>query len=334
MFKALVVTKTDETPFAAMVQEVDHDFLSAEGDVLVKIAYSTVNYKDGLVLTGKGGLVRDYPRIPGIDFSGVVEASDDPRYQPGDKVVLTGWRVGEAWHGGYAEYARVKADWLVPLPEGISLQQAMSVGTAGLTAAFAIMALENQGLSKTDGPVLVTGVSGGVGSVAAVLLARSGYEVAGVSGRKDSLSDYLTSLGVKEIIDRAELAEAIQRPMESARWAGCVDSVGGEMLARVLGQLRYGASVAAIGNAGGVNVPANIIPFLLRGINLLGIDSVMRPYEQRIAAWQRIANDMPHELLADMTSIIGLDALPEAGKQILKGQVKGRLVVEISAQGD
>ena len=333
MFKALVVTKSDEAPFAASIQQVDHDFLSADGDVLVKIAYSTVNYKDGLVLNGKGGLVRDYPRIPGIDFSGVVEQSDDARYKVGDQVVLTGWRVGEAWHGGYAEYARVKADWLVPLPEGLSLQQAMSVGTAGLTAAFAILALEKQGMTTADGPVLVTGASGGVGSVAAVLLARSGYEVAAVTGRKDSLSSYLSGLGVSEIIDRAEIAEAIARPMESARWAGCIDSVGGEMLARVLGQLRYGASAAAIGNAGGINVPANIIPFLLRGVNLLGIDSVMRPYEERVTAWQRIAKDMPHDLLADMTSVIGLDDLPEAGAQILKGQVKGRLVVEIGGEG-
>ena len=330
MFKALIVSKSDDAPFEAGVREIDHDFLSSDGEVLVKIAYSTVNYKDGLVLAGKGALVRDYPRIPGIDFSGIVEESSDPRYQPGDSVVLTGWRVGEAWHGGYAQYARVKADWLVPLPEGLSLQEAMAVGTAGLTAVFAIEALEAHGLTKEDGPVLVTGASGGVGSVAAKMLAQSGYEVAAVTGRKEALADYLTGLGVSEIIARADVAEAIARPMESARWAGIIDSVGGEMLARLLGQLKYGASAAAIGNAGGVAVPANIIPFLLRGVNLLGIDSVMRPYEARIAAWARIAKDMPRETLAEMSEMIYLSDLPEASSRILSGQVKGRLIVDVA----
>lgn len=330
MFKALVVSKSDEQPFKAEVTELDQSFLSPEGEVLVKVAYSTVNYKDGLVLNGKGGLVRDYPRIPGIDFSGVVEHSSDERYKPGDEVILTGWRVGEAWHGGYAQYARVKADWLVPLPAGLSLQEAMAVGTAGLTAMFAIRALEAHGLSKNDGPVLVTGVSGGVGSVAATMLAQSGYEVAGVTGRAEEMQAYLTSLGVSQIIDRSEVAEAIARPMESARWAGCIDSVGGEMLARILGQLAYGASAAAIGNAGGIAVPANIIPFLLRGVNLLGIDSVMRPYDDRIGAWARIASDMPKQALADMSQVIHLSDLPEAGASILKGQVKGRLIVDVA----
>lgn len=329
MFKALVTSKSEDTAFSAEVQEIEHDFLDPAGDVLVKVAYSTVNYKDGLVLSGKGGLVRDYPRIPGIDFSGIVEASSDDRYQPGDEVVLTGWRVGEAWHGGYAHYARVKADWLVPLPEGLSLKEAMAVGTAGLTAMFAIGALEDHGLTPEKGPVLVTGASGGVGSVATQLLASSGYEVAAVTGRKAEMADYLTSLGVSEIIERQEVAEAISRPMESARWAGCIDSVGGEMLARILGQLQYGASAAAIGNAGGIAVPANIIPFLLRGVNLLGIDSVMRPYDNRIAAWARIAKDLPKQSLSEMTEIIGLSDLPEAGAQILRGQVKGRLIVDV-----
>jgi acrylyl-CoA reductase (NADPH) len=329
MFKALIVSQSEDTPFNASVQEIDHDFLSDDGEVLVKVAYSTVNYKDGLVLSGKGGLVRDYPRIPGIDFSGTVEASSDPRYQAGDEVILTGWRVGEAWHGGYAHYAKVKADWLVPLPKGLSLKEAMAVGTAGLTAVFAIQALEDHGLRADQGPVLVTGVSGGVGSVAARMLSASGYEVAGVTGRKDAMSDYLQGLGVTEIIDRSELAEAIARPMESARWAGCIDCVGGEMLARVLGQLKYGASAAAIGNAGGIAVPANVIPFLLRGVNLLGIDSVMRPYENRVAAWERIVKDMPKDALAEMSDVIMLDDLPEAGAAILRGQIKGRLIVDI-----
>jgi len=330
MFKALVVSQSDEQPFKAEVTDIDPSFLSPDGEVLVKVAYSTVNYKDGLVLNGKGGLVRDYPRIPGIDFSGVVEHSSDNRYKPGDEVILTGWRVGEAWHGGYAQYAKVKADWLVPLPAGLSLKEAMAVGTAGLTAMFAIRALEAQGLSQNDGPVLVTGVSGGVGSVAATMLAQSGYEVAGVTGRADEMKDYLTSLGVTQIIDRADVAEAIARPMESAKWAGCIDSVGGEMLARILGQLAYGASAAAIGNAGGIAVPANIIPFLLRGVNLLGIDSVMRPYDDRVGAWARIASDMPKQALADMSEVIYLSDLPEAGAAILKGQVKGRLIVDVA----
>ena len=330
MFKALIVSKSDDNPFEASLKEIDHDFLSDEGEVLVKVAYSTVNYKDGLVLCGKGGLVRDYPRIPGIDFSGVVEASSDARYKPGDEVVLTGWRVGEAWHGGYAHYAKVKADWLVPLPDGLSLKDAMAVGTAGLTALFAIQALEAHGLTPDSGPVLVTGASGGVGSVAAIMLSRSGYEVAAVTGRSEEAGAYLTSLGVSQIIERSEVAEAIARPMESATWAGCIDSVGGEMLARILGQLKYGASAAAIGNAGGVAVPANIIPFLLRGVNLLGIDSVMRPYDNRVAAWARIAKDMPKEMLDEMTQTIHLGDLPEAGAQILKGQVKGRLVVDVA----
>ena len=330
MFKALVVSQSDEQPFTAEVTDIDTSFLSSDGEVLVKVAYSTVNYKDGLVLNGKGGLVRDYPRIPGIDFSGVVEHSSDDRYKPGDEVILTGWRVGEAWHGGYAQYAKVKADWLVPLPAGLSLKEAMAVGTAGLTAMFAIRALEAQGLSQNDGPVLVTGVSGGVGSVAATMLAQSGYEVAGVTGRADEMKDYLTSLGVTQIIDRADVAEAIARPMESAKWAGCIDSVGGEMLARILGQLAYGASAAAIGNAGGIAVPANIIPFLLRGVNLLGIDSVMRPYDDRVGAWARIASDMPKQALADMSKVIHLSDLPEAGAAILKGQVKGRLIVDVA----
>lgn len=330
MFKAVIVSEMDDQPVTASVEEVDDNFLSEDGDVTVDIHYSTINYKDGLVLAGKGRLVRDYPRIPGIDFAGVVSASSDTRYQIGDKVILTGWRVGEAWHGGLAQKARVKADWLVPCPDGLSLQDAMALGTAGLTAIFGIDALEAHGLRADNGPVLVTGVTGGVGSVAAMMLAASGYQVAGVTGRADQHGDYLTSLGVSTIIDRAEIAEASERPMESARWAGCIDSVGGAMLARILGQLQYGGSVAAIGNAGGVAVPANVIPFLLRGVNLLGIDSVMRPYEQRIAAWQRVASDMPRDKLADMTSIIGLNEVIQTGQDILKGQIKGRIIVDVN----
>ena len=330
MFKALVATKSEDSPFAIGIQDVDDSFLPQEGEVIIDVHYSTVNYKDGLVMCGKGGLVRDYPRIPGIDFAGIVASSSDDRYQVGDRVILTGWRVGEVWHGGYAQKARVKADWLVPCPADLSLQEAMAVGTAGLTAVFAIQALEAHGLTKDKGPVLVTGASGGVGSVAAIMLSQSGYEVAAVTGRAQENQDYLTSLGISQIIERAEIGEAISRPMESSRWAGCVDSVGGEMLARILGQLHYGASAAAIGNAGGVAVPANIIPFLLRGINLLGIDSVMRPYEDRVRAWQRICDDMPKEILASTTQMITMADLLQAGQDILAGKVKGRLVVDIA----
>nr|NIS39913.1 oxidoreductase [Desulfuromonadales bacterium] len=329
-FKALIVDKSEDGPVSQSVEEIGEDRLPAEGNVTVAIEYSTLNYKDGLCLTGAGGLVRTYPHVPGIDFAGRVEASDDPRYQPGDAVVLTGWRVGEAWWGGYAQKARVKADWLVPLPDGLSTQQAMAVGTAGFTAMLAVMALEDHGLTPDQGEVLVTGAAGGVGSVATAILANLGYQVAGVTGRPEA-ADYLTSLGVTTIVARDELNEPSKRPLESERWAGCVDAVGGTMLARVLAQLKYGASVAAVGLAGGAKLEATVIPFLLRGVNLLGIDSVMRPYDNRVAAWQRIASDLPMDKLEAMIQPATLADLPELGAAILKGQVKGRVVVDVNA---
>jgi acrylyl-CoA reductase (NADPH) len=329
-FKALIVDKSEDGPVSQSVEEIGEDRLPAEGNVTVAIEYSTLNYKDGLCLTGAGGLVRTYPHVPGIDFAGRVEASDDPRYQPGDAVVLTGWRVGEAWWGGYAQKARVKADWLVPLPDGLSTQQAMAVGTAGFTAMLAVMALEDHGLTPDQGEVLVTGAAGGVGSVATAILANLGYQVAGVTGRPEA-GDYLTSLGVTTIVARDELNEPSKRPLESERWAGCVDAVGGTMLARVLAQLKYGASVAAVGLAGGAKLEATVIPFLLRGVNLLGIDSVMRPYDNRVAAWQRIASDLPMDKLEAMIQPATLADLPELGAAILKGQVKGRVVVDVNA---
>lgn len=328
MFKALVVEKTDDKPHAS-VQDMTLDQLPA-GDVTVAVEYSTVNYKDGLCIGPGGGLVRNYPHIPGIDFAGTVEASDDPRYKVGDKVVLTGWRVGEAHWGGYAQKARVKADWLVPLPEGLSSRQAMAVGTAGFTAMLAVMALENHGLAPANGPVLVTGAAGGVGSVATAILANLGYEVAGVTGRPET-ADYLKSLGATQIVAREELNETTKRPLEAETWAGCVDAVGGDMLARVLGQMKYGASVAAVGLAGGANLPATVIPFLLRGVNLLGIDSVMQPFDNRNAAWARIAADLPMDKLEAMVVPATLQDLPQLGKDILKGQVKGRVVVDVNA---
>ena len=328
-FNALVVEKNDEGKTSAAVQTLDEAQLPA-GNVTVAVEYSTVNYKDGLCVGPGGGLVRNYPHVPGIDFAGTVEASDDPRYQTGDKVVLTGWRVGEAHWGGYAQKARVNADWLVPLPEGLSTQQAMAVGTAGFTSMLSVMALEDHGLTKDNGPVLVTGAAGGVGSVAVAILANLGYEVAGVTGRPET-ADYLQALGATQIVAREDINETVKRPLESESWAGCVDAVGGPMLARVLGQMKYGASVAAVGLAGGANLPATVIPFLLRGVNLLGIDSVMQPYDNRVRAWQRIASDLQMDKLESMVQPATLADLPALGKSILKGQVKGRVVVDVNA---
>ena len=328
MFKALIVEKDEESgKTSAGVQEIDLDRLP-EAEVTVAVDYSTVNYKDGLCIGPGGGLVRKYPHIPGIDFAGTVEASDDDRYKSGDKVVLTGWRVGEAHWGGYSQKARVKADWLVPLPDGLDTRQAMAVGTAGFTAMLAVMALEKQGIGP--GPVLVTGASGGVGSVATAILAKLGYKVAAVTGRPDN-ADYLEGLGATQIVAREELNETTKRPLESETWGGCVDAVGGAMLARVLGQMEYGCSVAAVGLAGGPQLPATVIPFLLRGVNLLGIDSVMQPYENRVEAWKRIATDLPMEKLEAMIQPATLSDLPQLGADILQGQVKGRVVVDVNA---
>ena len=325
-FRALVIDKSADGMISQTVRELDDDLLP-EGDVTVGVDYSTLNYKDGLCMHGQGGLVRNYPHIPGVDFSGVVERSDDPRYRPGDRVVLTGWRVGEARWGGYATRARVKADWLVKLPEAISNRQAMAIGTAGLTAMLAVMALEKAGLAPDKGDVLVTGAAGGVGSVAVAILAKLGYTVAAVTGRP-GMANYLKGLGAATIIDRAELAQAGPKPLETERWAAAVDAVGGEMLAKVLKQVKYNGSVAAIGLAGGAAVPSfTVIPFLLRGVSLLGIDSVMRPYQDRVAAWNRIVADLPMDKLEAMISEHGLEDMPALGASILKGGVKGRVVV-------
>ena len=330
MFKALVVRKDEESgKTSAAVEEIGIDDLP-HGDVTVAVEYSTVNYKDGLCIGPGGGLVRKYPHVPGIDFAGTVEASDDDRYKPCDKVVLTGWRVGEAHWGGYSQKARVKADWLVPLPEGLDTRRAMAVGTAGFTSMLAVMALEDHGLKPGNGPVLVTGAAGGVGSVAVAILAALGHEVAGVTGRPET-AEYLTSLGASRIVAREEINETVKRPLEGETWAGCVDAVGGAMLARVLGQMKYGTSVAAVGLAGGAALPATVIPFLLRGVNLLGIDSVMQPYENRVRAWQRIARDLPMDKLEAMVQPATLSDLPQLGSDILKGKVKGRVVVDVTA---
>ncbi|MEM7295242.1 MAG: MDR family oxidoreductase [Pseudomonadota bacterium] len=324
-FNALVVRKEDDSTSAAVEPLGLSDL--PEGDVTVSVEYSTLNYKDGLCIGPGGGLVRNYPHVPGIDFAGSVEASEHPCYKTGDRVVLTGWRVGEAHWGGYAQKARVKAEWLVPLPDGLTTRQAMAVGTAGFTAMLAVMALEEHDIK--DGPVLVTGAAGGVGSVATAVLAHLGYEVAAVTGRPET-EDYLRGLGATQIVPRGDLSETVKRPLESETWGGCVDAVGGPMLARVLGQMQYGASVAAVGLAGGASLPATVVPFLLRGVNLLGIDSVMQPYDRRVEAWRRVGSDLPMDKLEAMITNATLAELPRLAADVLKGQVQGRVVVDLN----
>ena len=331
MFKAIVLEE-DEGRVAAAVRDLEEARLPAfegAGGVTVAIAYTTLNYKDGMILNGVGRLVRDYPHVPGIDFTGTVEASDHPDYKPGDEVILTGWRVGEMTWGGHAQKARVKGDWLVPRPEGLTAKRAMALGTAGFTAMLAVMALEDHGVTPDQGEVLVTGAAGGVGSVAVALLARLGYHATASTGRAET-HDYLTALGASTLIDRGELSEPNQRPLESERWAGCVDSVGGTTLARVLAQTKLHGSVAAVGNAGGFKLEATVLPFLLRGVNLLGIDSATCPAPRRRQAWARLAKELPMDKLDDMTTEAVLADLPDLAGEILKGQVRGRLVVDVN----
>ncbi|HZT86814.1 MAG TPA: MDR family oxidoreductase [Stellaceae bacterium] len=300
------------------------------GEVTVAIEYSTLNYKDGMILNGIGRLVRQYPHVPGIDFAGTVEQSEPSEFKPGDPVLLTGWRVGEVQWGGYAEKARVKAAQLVRRPDGLGAREAMAIGTAGFTAMLAVMALERHGLETGAGDVLVTGAAGGVGSVAVALLARLGHRVVASTGRAQ-LRDYLTELGAAELLDRAALAQKPSRPLDSERWAGAVDAVGGATLATILTQLKYRSSVAACGLAGGSDLPATVIPFLLRGVNLLGIDSVMCPQAERLEAWNRVVRDMPFDRLARISRTVPLSALPELAPRILAGEVQGRIVVDVKA---
>ncbi len=328
MFRALLTEKAQDGTVTSRVAEVADDRLP-EGEVTIAVEYSTLNYKDGLCLSqGGGGLVRQYPHVGGIDLAGRVEHSSDPRWKPGDPVVVTGWRMGENRWGGYASRARVPAGWPVALPDGLTTRQAMAVGTAGFTAMLAVMALEDHGLTPEKGEVLVTGAAGGVGSVAVAILSRLGYGVAAVTGRPET-ETYLRDLGATRIVPRVELAETVKRPLESELWAGCIDAVGGAMLARLLGQMKYGASVAAVGLAGGAAVPATVVPFLLRAVNLLGIDSVMAPVPLRQRAWARIARDLPLDRLEAMIRPAGLADLPDLGAAILQGQVQGRVVVDV-----
>jgi acrylyl-CoA reductase (NADPH) len=299
------------------------------GEVTVAVEYSTLNYKDGMILEGQGRLVRAYPHVPGVDFAGIVLRSDSPEFRPGDPVILTGWRVGEVQWGGYAERARVPAGFLVRRPQGLNARQAMAIGTAGFTAMLAVIALERHGLTPDAGDVLVTGAAGGVGSVAVSLLAALGYRVAASTGRPE-LRDYLTGLGAAELIDRAALAAKPTRPLDRERWAGAIDAVGGATLATILTQLKYRASVAACGLAGGSDLPASVIPFLLRGVNLLGIDSVMCPRDERIEAWDRLARDLPLARLESLTESVSLADVPALAPRILKGEVRGRIVIDLS----
>ena len=326
-FTALVLDEADGK-VTASIKELDEAALP-EGDVTVAVSYSTLNYKDGMILKGIGRLVRNYPHVPGIDFAGIVEASDSPDYKIGDHVLLTGWRVGEAHWGGYAERARVSADWLVPMPDGMDALQAMALGTAGFTAMLAVMALEEAGVAPDQGPVLVTGAGGGVGGVAVALLAALGYTVEAATGRA-ALADHLTALGAARIVPRAELEVPPARPLLPERWAGAVDAVGGKALAAILPQLTYHGAVASCGLAGGHELHGTVIPFLLRGIRLLGIDSVMCPAARRRAAWARLARDMPKGHLERLTEVVKLAALPELADRILKGETRGRIVVDLS----
>jgi acrylyl-CoA reductase (NADPH) len=324
-FKAMVLRK-GEAGMSAAVEAFDEAELM-EGDVTFRVTHSTVNYKDGLALTGKAPVVRRWPMIGGIDGAGVVESSSHPDFKPGDGVILNGWGAGETHLGCYAQKARVRGDWLVPLPPGLSAAEAMAIGTAGYTAMLSVLALEKQGLRPADGPVVVTGAAGGVGSVAIALLASAGWHVVASTGRAAE-ADYLKGLGAAEIIDRAELS-APAKPLGKERWIAGVDSVGSHTLANVLAMTRYGGAVAACGLAQGMDLPASVAPFILRGVSLLGVDSVMCPKPRRLAAWARLARDLDRAKLASLTTTIGFDELPGTAAKILAGEVRGRVVVEI-----
>jgi acrylyl-CoA reductase (NADPH) len=324
-FKAIRIDKADKGTTATLMQFDEAELM--DGDVTVRVEWSTLNYKDGLALTGKAPVVRRFPMIAGIDFAGTVEQSSHPQWKAGDKVVCTGWGMGETHLGAYAEKARVKGDWLVALPQGLSARDAMAIGTAGFTAMLSVLALEKHGLSPKSGPVVVTGAAGGVGSVATAVLSKLGYHVIASTGRA-SEADYLKELGAAEVIDRSELSAA-PKPLAKERWAGGVDSVGSTTLANLLSMTKYGGAIAACGLAAGMDLPSSVAPFILRGVCLLGIDSVMCPIEPRRAAWQRLASDLDRTKLAEITKEIPLSEVAEWGPKILAGQVRGRIVVKI-----
>jgi acrylyl-CoA reductase (NADPH) len=325
-FRALRAHKTEAG------QEVRFEDLTLddlmEGDVVVRVEATTVNFKDGLALTGKSPIIRAWPLVPGIDFAGVVESSQNPEFKPGDRVVLNGWGVGESHSGGYAGKARVKGDWLVKLPDGLTSAQAMAIGTAGYTAMLSVLRLEQLGVTPAKGEVLVTGAAGGVGSVAIALLAKLGHQVFASSRRKDSEGDYLRGLGASDVVDAADF-QGPARPLARERWAGAVDAVGSHTLANVLSQTKYGGVVTACGLAQGMDLPASVAPFILRGVTLAGIDSVMRPRADRVEAWNRLGRDLDLAKLATMTTHAKLDDLPRLGAEIVEGKVRGRVVVDL-----
>lgn len=326
MFKAILIEK-DDAGMRAGIAEVDEARLPA-GDVTVRVGWSTLNYKDALAITGKGPVVRSFPMVPGIDFAGVVEQSENPAYAPGDKVVLNGWGVGEQHWGGLAEKARVKGEWLVPLQSPFTLRQAMAIGTAGYTAMLCVMALERNGVSPDKGEVLVTGAAGGVGSVAVALLSKLGYQVVAMTGRPEE-AGYLSALGAKEIMPRGAYAEP-GKPLAKERWAGAVDVVGGNVLANVCAATRYRGAVAACGLAGGMGLPATVAPFILRGVTLAGVDSVMCPRAERLEAWRRLAADLDPAKLDGLTEEIAFADVIPAASRLIEGRIRGRVIVPVA----
>jgi acrylyl-CoA reductase (NADPH) len=326
VFKAIVIEKADNGTKAALTDFDEANLM--DGDVTVRVEYSTLNYKDGLAITGKAPVVRRFPMIAGIDFAGAVDSSSHAAWKNGDKVILTGWGCGETHLGAYAEKARVKGDWLVPLPKTMSARDAMSIGTAGFTAMLAVMALERHGLTPASGPIAVTGAAGGVGSVAIAILAQRGFTVHAATGRPQE-ADYLKGLGASEIVDRKEFAGPV-KPLAKERWAGAIDAVGSSTLANLLSMIRYGGAVAACGLAGGMDLPGSVAPFILRGVCLYGIDSVMCPIERRKEAWKRLETGLERQKLATMTREIGLSDIFGVAPEILSGQIRGRIVVKIA----
>lgn len=325
MFKAIVIEK-DEAGYHANMSNLSEEMLPA-GDVTVRVVYSTLNYKDALAITGKGPVVRKFPMVPGIDFAGIVEASQNPAYKPGDKVILNGWGVGEGHWGGLAEKARVKGEWLVPLQTPFTLRQAIGIGTAGYTAMLCVMALERNDVTPDKGEILVTGATGGVGSVAVAILAKLGYRVVAMTGRSEE-ADYLSRLGAADIIDRSDYQNP-GKPLAKERWAGAVDVVGGQVLANVCAAMKYRGVVAACGLAGGMGLPATVAPFILRGVTLAGIDSVMCPREDRLEAWRRLSTDLDPNILAEVTQEISWDEVIPTAERLISGKVRGRIVVPI-----
>jgi acrylyl-CoA reductase (NADPH) len=326
-FRAIVVSRDEDKKQSVAVTGLTAADLM-EGDVVIEVEATTVNYKDGLAITGKGPVVRRWPMVPGIDAAGTVVSSDSDRFSPGDKVLLNGFGVGETHLGAYARYARLKSDWLIPLPAGLTVKQTMAVGTAGYTAMLSVMALERHGLTPDRGPILVTGANGGVGTVAIAILSKLGFEVVASTGRTGE-ADFLKSLGASEIIDRAELSEP-GKPLGKERWAGAIDAVGSHTLANALAQTSYGGAVAACGLAQGMDLPATVAPFILRGVSLLGIDSVMAPLKLRTEAWSRIAADLDVAKLEALSTEIGFDGIVDAARDILDGKIRGRVVVDMT----